>query len=74
MSKTKTVSFKATKKQIEEIDKIVEEKGYTSRGEFLRELLREKMEPELTDKAIERIKKGRRQLAKGDGKKLEDME
>jgi len=58
---------------MQEIDRIVEEKGYTSRGEFLRELLRENMEPELTDEAIERIKQGRKELARGEGKELEDL-
>lgn len=71
--KTKTVSFKATKKQIKKIDRIIKEKGYTSRGEFLRALLRERMEPELTQEAINRIKKGRRQLARGEGKEIEEI-
>lgn len=71
---TKTVSFKANEKQVKKIDKIVKEKSYTSRGEFIRQLLREKMEPELTEEAIERIKKGRKELARGEGKEFEDME
>ncbi len=70
---TKTVSFKASKKQLEEINRIVKEKGYTSKGEFIRELLRKNMEPELTQEAIKRIKEGRRQLAGGEGKEIEDL-
>jgi len=70
---TATVSFKATEEQVEEIDRVVEERGYTSRGEFLRELLRERMEPELTDEAIERINRGRKQLRDGEGTRLEDL-
>lgn len=70
---TKTISFKARESQAKEIDRIVKERGYTSRGEFIRDLLRKNMEPELTQEAIERIKKGRRQLAEGKGKKLEEI-
>jgi Arc/MetJ-type ribon-helix-helix transcriptional regulator len=70
---TKTVSFKASEDHVERIDKIVEEKGYTSRGEYLRELLRNDIEPELTSETIERIKESRRQLSSGKGKKLEDL-
>lgn len=70
---TKTISFKASEKQAKEIDRVVKEKGYTSRGEFIRELLRNSMEPELTREAVERIKKGRRQLARGESKELEEI-
>lgn len=70
---TRTLSFKATENQIEEIDRIVEEKGYTSRGEFMRELLRDNMEPELTEEAVGRIKEGREQLSGGKGKTLEEL-
>ncbi|MDY6768853.1 MAG: ribbon-helix-helix domain-containing protein [Candidatus Nanohaloarchaea archaeon] len=70
---TSTVSFKATEEQVEEIDRVVEERGYTSRGEFIRELLRERMEPELTEEAIERINTGRKQLREGEGTRLEDL-
>jgi Arc/MetJ-type ribon-helix-helix transcriptional regulator len=70
---TKTVSFKASEDHVERIDKIVEEKGYTSRGEYLRELLRNNIEPELTSETIERIKESRRQLSSGEGKELEDL-
>ncbi|MFB6245772.1 MAG: ribbon-helix-helix domain-containing protein [Candidatus Nanohaloarchaea archaeon] len=70
---TATVSFKATEEQVEEIDRVVEERGYTSRGEFIRELLRDRMEPELTEEAIDRIKTGRKQLHEGEGTQLEDL-
>lgn len=70
---TKTISFKATEQQVKEVDREVEEKGYTSRGEFLRALLRERMEPILTEEAIKRIKKGRKQFSEGEGKKLEEI-
>lgn len=70
---TKTVSFKATDEQVKEIDKEVEEGNYTSRGEFLRDLLREKMEPELTEEAVNRINKARKQLSEGKGKSIEEI-
>jgi len=42
-------------------------------GELIRELLREKLEPELTEEAIDRIKRGRKQLAEGEGRELEEL-
>lgn len=70
---TTTVSFKAPKKQLEKIDQLVEEKGYTSRGEFLRDIIRREMEPELTEEAVERIENAREQLKKGEGKSIEEI-
>jgi len=70
---TKTVSFKASEDHVNRIDNIVEEKGYTSRGEYLRELLRNEIEPELTSETIKRIEESRKQLSEGEGKNLEDL-
>lgn len=70
---TKTVSFKATEEQVEEIDEAVESGQFTSRGEYLRNLLREHSEPTLSDKAVEKINRGRSQLSDGEGTELEDL-
>ena len=70
---TRTVSFKADEKHIKKMDEIVEERGYTSRGEFLRDLLRNNLEPVLTEKAKKEIEKARDQIEKGKSVKLEDI-
>lgn len=70
---TKTVSFKATEEQVEEIDEAVENGQFTSRGEYLRNLLRQQSEPTLSDKAVEKINRGRKQLSEDEGTKLEDL-
>ena len=70
---TKTVSFKADEKHIKKMDEIVEERGYTSRGEFLREILRNNLEPVLTERAKKEIEKGREQIEKGKSISLEEL-
>lgn len=61
MSNTKNVSFKATEEQIEQIDEAVESGRFTSRGEFLRSLLRKVEEAELSKKAKRDIEEARKQ-------------
>jgi Arc/MetJ-type ribon-helix-helix transcriptional regulator len=70
---TKTVSFKATEDQVKQIDEAVESGQFTSRGEYLRNLLREHSEPTLTDRAVEKINRGRKQISEGEGTELEDL-
>ncbi|MCJ7450150.1 MAG: ribbon-helix-helix domain-containing protein [Candidatus Nanohaloarchaeota archaeon QJJ-9] len=67
---TKTVSFKAPEKQVKMIEKLVEEKGYTSKGELLRDLVRKELEPELTEQAKEKIKNARKEIEKAKGEEL----
>lgn len=61
MSETKNVSFKATKEQIERIDEAVESGRFTSRGEFLRSLLRKVEDAELSERAKQDIEEARKQ-------------
>ena len=42
--KTKTITVRITEKQYEELEKLVERGEYTSKDEFIRELLREKFD------------------------------
>lgn len=69
MSETKNVSFKATKEQIEQIDKAVESGRFTSRGEFLRSLLRKVENAELSEKAKQDIEEARKQ----EGEPLDEL-
>ncbi len=56
---TRTVSFKAPEDMIDTIDQAVEEGNYTSRGEFLRDVLRNIEIRPLSEEAKDRIQKGR---------------
>ncbi|MEA1904687.1 MAG: type II toxin-antitoxin system ParD family antitoxin [Candidatus Hadarchaeota archaeon] len=69
MSETKNVSFKATKEQIELIDRAVESGRFTSRGEFLRSLLRKVEDVELSEEAKRDIEEARKQ----EGKPLDEL-
>ncbi len=73
MGRTQTVSFKATKEQIKQLDRAVEREHYTSKGEYLRHLLRKELQPELSEEAVKRIKKGREQIAAGNSVALDDV-
>ena len=44
MATTKTLNVRITESQHEELDDLVERGDYTSKGEFIRELLREKFD------------------------------
>jgi len=44
MATTKTLNVRITENQHEELDALVERGDYTSKGEFIRELLREKFD------------------------------
>lgn len=61
---TEVVSFKATEKQIKGIDRAVKEGGFTSRGEFLRTLLRQVEHKRLSEEAKKDIDEARKQEAK----------
>ncbi len=59
--KTATISFKATEGQVRELDRFVREGHFTSRGEYLRSLLREELETELSEVAIKDIEHARKE-------------
>lgn len=61
---TGVVSFKATEKQIRDLDRAVNEGGFTSRGEFLRTLLRQVEHKRLSEEAKKDIDEARKQEAK----------
>lgn len=69
MSETKNVSFKATKKQIDLIDRAVESGRFTSRGEFLRLLIRKVETAGLSEMAKRDIDEARKQ----EGKPLDEL-
>jgi len=66
---TKTISFRAKEEQIELLDELVEKGNYTSRGELLRNLLRNIEKKELTDKVKEEIETAREQ----EGRPLDEI-
>ncbi len=66
---TKTISFRATNAQIKLIDELVEKGDYTSRGELLRNLLRNIEEKELSDKVKKEIEMARKQ----EGRPLDEI-
>ncbi len=66
---TKTISFRAKEEQVELLDELVEKGNYTSRGELLRNLLRNIEKKELTDKVKEEIETAREQ----EGRPLDDI-
>lgn len=61
MADSKVISFKAPTGMAEEIDNYVEEGNYTSRGEFLRSLMRNVERKKLSEKAKKSIEKAREQ-------------
>jgi len=66
---TKTISFRAKEDQVELLDELVEKGNYTSRGELLRNLLRNIEKKELSDKVKEEIETAREQ----EGRPLDEV-
>ena len=66
---TKTISFRAKEDQVELLDELVEKGNYTSRGELLRNLLRNIEKKELSDKVKEEIETAREQ----EGRPLDEI-
>ncbi len=58
---TTTISFKAPEQMAKEVDKATKEGNYTSKGEYLRSLLRNVEKKELSEKAKKDIEKARKQ-------------
>ncbi len=56
---TKTISFRATEEQVKMIERNMEKGNYTSKGEFLRTLLRNVEEKKLSEEAKKKIRKAR---------------
>lgn len=59
------IDVKVTRRQKEEIDRIWRERGYPSRSEFVRDALREAMDPVLTPDALRRLADGLDDIAEG---------
>ncbi|MEF8833025.1 MAG: ribbon-helix-helix domain-containing protein [Candidatus Thermoplasmatota archaeon] len=66
---TKTISFRAKEEQVELLDELVKNGNYTSRGELLRNLLRNIEEKELTDQVKKEIEAAREQ----EGRPLDEV-
>lgn len=69
MSDSQVISFKAPKEMVGEVDEAVKQGNYTSRGEFLRALLRNVEEKKLSNKAKKDISEARKQ----EGKPLNEL-
>lgn len=69
MSDSKVISFKAPEEMVGEVDEAVEKGNYTSRGEFLRALLRNVEQRRLSEKAKMDIEEARKQ----EGKPLDEL-
>lgn len=66
---TETVSFKAPEDMVRTIEQAVEDGNYTSKGEFLRDLIRNIEHRKLTDQARDDIKEARQQ----DSQSIDDL-
>lgn len=66
---TKTISFRATEDQVKLIDELVEKGDFTSRGEFIRNLLRNIERKEISDQVKKDIEIARKQ----EGMPLDDI-
>lgn len=66
---TETVSFKAPEDMVREIEQAVEDGNYTSKGEFLRDLIRNVERQKLSRKAEKDIREAREQ----DGRSIDEL-
>ncbi len=66
---TRTISFRATEDQVKLIDELVEKGDYTSRGELIRNLLRNIEQKEISDQVKKDIEIARKQ----EGMPLDDI-
>lgn len=70
----KTITIKLPEEEVKYLDKFIRERHYPSKSEFIRNLLLEKMETRLTEKALKDINKSLRQIKEGKTISLEEVE
>ncbi len=70
----KTITIKLPEEEVKELDRFVKEHHYPSKSELIRNLLLEKMEIRLTEKALKDINKSLREIKEGKTIPLEEVE
>lgn len=70
----KTITIKLPEEEVKELDKFIKEHHYPSKSELIRNLLIDKMETRLTEKALKDINKSLREIKAGKTISLEEIE
>ena len=68
-----TLSFKVSREQERMINREYKKRGYISRSEFMRAVLRAALEPDLSEETVEAIKKARKQRGEPAQKVWEEL-
>lgn len=66
------IDVKVTKQQKEAVDRTWRERGYPSRSEFVRDVLRDATQPTLTATALRELARGMEDVAEGRTVSLDD--
>ncbi len=68
-----TIELNLTKEESKQIDMYVKEAGYSSRSEFIKEVIRYITEPELSDEILKEISIAREEKKRGEVFSLEEV-
>jgi metal-responsive CopG/Arc/MetJ family transcriptional regulator len=62
------VNIRVPEQLLEEVDEVYEKRGYSNRSEFIRNAIRDALNPpiRLSDKALEEIEESKEELRKGE--------
>lgn len=70
----KTITIKLPDQEAKELDKFIEKSSYPSKSEFIRNIIIEKMETQLTAQALKDINKSIREIREGRTISLNEVE
>jgi len=69
------VNVRVPETLLQEVDEVLEERGFTNRSEFIRTAIRDALspQPELSDEALEQIEESKKEIENGEYVGLEDL-
>ncbi len=69
------VNVRVPEELLQEVDKVLEERGFTNRSEFIRTAIRDALhpQPKLSEEALERIEESKKELEEGEYVGVDDL-
>jgi metal-responsive CopG/Arc/MetJ family transcriptional regulator len=69
------VNIRVPETLLQEVDEVLEERGFTNRSEFIRTAIRDALspQPELSDEALEQIEESKKELEEGEYVGVDDL-
>lgn len=69
------VNVRVPEALLQEVDEVLEERGFTNRSEFIRTAIRDALnpQPELSDEALKQIEESKKELEEGEYVGVDDL-